>query len=457
MIRVRALGEGTRRPRAVLRGGVVVGAGTSAHGVDDVLAEHPNESVVVQTESLYPGERDDRGGRFRALKRGDLAEVVPGLQAVNLLAAEELDGALAALDDVELGALRLASGTDGLALRERARHDGIREPLPVVVVEPLQGRDPAEEPVVRLASLERAAGERPLERLAIQRPHRRRASPAPDRRRPRHRVEERDLAERVARPQRPDLLLLRILLLLVRFAAVRRFVCVATDGDDGGPGDDDVKVEALLSLPHHRLARGVLEAVHGPEQRVAFLGAQGIENRDTFARGRDGGDVGRGFLGDHAAVGGEPALERCGSFSGAGIFGSGAGVPGGGVGATGVDEREPAANPDLELIDVDGRHGRSPGCPASGTMGWVQGALGRKRHRFQNETSQNRRSGSARARRVGGDARMEGAAGRDGPSDSRGRTTRRGEVRAEVTSGRYDGAPGSGAPPKNGGEFGVSD
>mmetsp|Transcript_3599 Transcript_3599/g.16470 ORF Transcript_3599/g.16470 Transcript_3599/m.16470 type:complete len:91 (+) Transcript_3599:1778-2050(+) len=90
-------------------------------------------------------------------------------------------------------------------------------------------------------------------------------------------------------------------------------------------------------------------------------------------------------------------------------------------------------------------------------MGWVQGALGRKRHRFQNETSQNRRSGSARARRVGGDARMEGAAGRNGPSDSRGRTTRRGEVRAEVTSGRYDGAPGSGAPPKNGGEFGVSD
>ncbi len=93
--------------------------------------------------------------------------------------------------------------------------------------------------------------------------------------------------------------------------------------------------------------RGVLEAVHGAEQRVPVLGAERIENCDALARGCDGGDVERGLLRHHAAVGGKPALARGGSFSGAGILGTGAGVTGDRVGAAGVDEREPAAHPHL--------------------------------------------------------------------------------------------------------------
>ena len=75
-------------------------------------------------------------------------------------------------------------------------------------------------------------------------------------------------------------------------------------------------------------------------------------------------------------------------------------------------------------------------------MGRVRGAMGRKRHRFQNEMSQNRRSGA-----TGGGGRESGtniASEVGEPSNLKGRTTRRGEVRAEVVSERYDGAPRSG-------------
>lgn len=69
-------------------------------------------------------------------------------------------------------------------------------------------------------------------------------------------------------------------------------------------------------------------------------------------------------------------------------------------------------------------------------MGRVRGAMGRKRHRFQNEMSQNRRSGA-----TGGGGRESGtniASEVGEPSNLKGRTTRRGEVRAEVVSERYE-------------------
>ena len=75
-------------------------------------------------------------------------------------------------------------------------------------------------------------------------------------------------------------------------------------------------------------------------------------------------------------------------------------------------------------------------------MGRVRVAMGRKWHRFQNEMSQNRRSGA-----TGGGGRESGtniASEVGEPSNLKGRTTRRGEVRAEVVSERYDGAPRSG-------------
>ena len=163
-------------------------------------------------------------------------------------------------------------------------------------------------------------------------------------------MEERDLAEGVPGPQRPDLFLVVVVAVVVvgtLGTLAVPFVPVAMHGDRRGSRDDDVKVEALLALPDHRLARGVLEAVHGAEQRVPVLGAKRIENCDALARGCDGGDVERGLLRHHAAVGGKPALARGGSFSGAGILGTGAGVTGDRVGAAGVDEREPAAHPHL--------------------------------------------------------------------------------------------------------------
>ena len=108
-----------------------------AHGVDDVGTQHPDKRVAVQTERLYPRQGDDGGGGFRPLKRSHLAEVIARLQAIDLLAPDELDGALPALDDVELGALRFAPDANRVAPGERARHDGVRQSLPVVLVEPL--------------------------------------------------------------------------------------------------------------------------------------------------------------------------------------------------------------------------------------------------------------------------------------------------------------------------------
>ena len=69
-------------------------------------------------------------------------------------------------------------------------------------------------------------------------------------------------------------------------------------------------------------------------------------------------------------------------------------------------------------------------------MGRVRVAMGRKWHRFQNEMSQNRRSGA-----TGGGGRESGtniASEVGEPSNLKGRTTRRGEVRAEVVSERYE-------------------